>query len=106
MVENRMTTTAEKATTSAETKNAGAKPEKADKPLDKRRALGRGLDSLLPASPLRDNHAGWPSPAPTGTRIVTGERVQTPVESPAAPQPGQAMREMSAETERASLGEA
>ena len=101
-----MTTTAEKATTSAETKIAGAQPEKADKPLDKRRALGRGLDSLLPASPLRDNHAGWPSPAPTGTRIVTGERVQTPVESPAAPQPGRAIREMSAETERASLGEA
>jgi ParB family chromosome partitioning protein len=100
-----MTTTAEKATTSAETKIGGAQPEKADKPLDKRRALGRGLDSLLPTSPLRDNRAGWPSPAPTGTRIVSGERVRTPGEASAAPQPGPGMREMSAEAEPA-LGEA
>jgi ParB/RepB/Spo0J family partition protein len=100
-----MTTTAEKATTSAETKIGGAQPEKADKPLDKRRALGRGLDSLLPTSPLRDNRAGWPSPAPTGTRIVSGERARTPGEASAAPQPGPGMREISAEAEPA-LGEA
>ena len=102
-----MTTTAEKATTSAETKIAGAQPEKADKPSDKRRALGRGLDSLLPTSPLRDNRAGWPTPAPTGTRIVSGERVRTAVEAPAAPPPGTGMRERRRrEAERASLGEA
>jgi ParB family chromosome partitioning protein len=109
-----MTTTAEKATTSAETKIAGAQPEKADKPLDKRRALGRGLDSLLPTSPLRDNRAGWPNPAPTGTRIVSGERVRTPGEASAAPQPGPGMQEAmregmgrtSAEAERAAIGEA
>jgi len=110
MAEKRMTTTAEKATTSAETKIAGAQPEKADKPLDKRRALGRGLDSLLPTSPLRDNRAGWPTPAPTGTRIVSGERVRTAGEASAAPEPGPGMREgtreMSAEAERAALGEA
>ena len=105
-----MTTTAEKATTSAETKIAGAQPEKADKPLDKRRALGRGLDSLLPTNPLRDNRAGWPTPAPTGTRIVSGERVRTPGEASAAPQPGpgmqEGMRQRSAEAAQAGLGEA
>jgi ParB family transcriptional regulator, chromosome partitioning protein len=101
-----MTTTAEKATTSAETKIAGAQPGKAEKPLDKRRALGRGLDSLLPTSPFHDNRAGWPTPGPAGTRIVSGERARTAVESPAAPPPGTGIREMSAEVERSSPGDA
>ena len=100
------TTAAEKATTSAETKSAGAQPEKTDKPLDKRRALGRGLDSLLPASPLRDQRAGWPAPGPTGTRIVSSEGVRTAVESPAAPRPGAGVGGMSPEAERASRGDA
>src|ERR1700686_2109072 len=99
------TTAAEKAMTSAESKTAGAQPEKADKPSDKRRALGRGLDSLLPTSPLRDNRAGWPTPHPTGTRIVSGEGVRTAVESPAAPPPGIGMQERSAQAERASPGD-
>ena len=66
------TTAAEKAASSAETRNPEPQPGKADKPTDKRRALGRGLDSLLPTSPLRENRAGWPAPAPTGTMATPG----------------------------------
>lgn len=99
------TTPVEKATTSAESKSAGAQPEKADKPVDKRRALGRGLDSLLPTSPLREGRTGWPPPVPTGTRIVSGERARI-AEPPGTPQPGTGIPEGSAQAERASRGDA
>jgi len=55
--------TPEAANTAAENVAGEAGAEKTEKPIEKRRALGRGLESLLPAAVARENRAGWGSPA-------------------------------------------
>jgi ParB family chromosome partitioning protein len=69
-----MTTAAEKSLAGDEgAGTAAVGPAKIEKPADKRKALGRGLDSLLPSSlPGRENRAGWGS---VGGAAVSGGAV-------------------------------
>jgi ParB family chromosome partitioning protein len=65
-----MTTAAEKVAVDAARETP---TEKTDKHADKRRALGRGLDSLLPSSLPREGRAGWGSAAPAGPSATQSE---------------------------------
>jgi ParB family chromosome partitioning protein len=76
------------ATSAARESGVGASPEKTDKPADKRRALGRGLDSLLPVgpSPVRENRASWGNQGavPPPGNEVAGGRLRAEIPAPEA----------------------
>lgn len=85
-----MTTTAEsvaaaaveKTATMTEQTPAGA-PDKATTAPDKRRALGRGLESLLPGGPLagRENRGGWGTQPAGGPALSAAEGAPAPHEA-------------------------
>jgi ParB family transcriptional regulator, chromosome partitioning protein len=93
-----MTTAAEKVVVDAA--SDAAPIEKIDKHADKRRALGRGLDSLLPSSLPREGRPGWAAPN-AGTTAGGGAGVAGEAPAPH----GGVIAEMQAQAARAATSE-